>query len=97
MTGTEYWIEKVSPTYLYLASLVLCILISLSLWVFIFTNRDVITELVMFQLGSYGISASRGDVSWCVNIFLGVSGIAIIVEIIRHMRVIFSKSEVVKR
>ena len=98
MTGTEYWIEKIPPTYLYLAIFAVQVLILLSFCCMIFTNRDILTELVVLQSREYGLSVSREEVSQCIAIFSVIAITVIIVEIILwSVRIICSKSEVIKR
>ena len=83
MTGTEYEIEKVPPTHLYLAIFVVQILILLSFCCMIFIHRDTIAELSVLWSYKYGFSVNKESASLLIGISSVISIIIIVVEIIR--------------
>jgi len=83
MSGTEYWIEKVPPTYLYLAIFAVQVLILLSFCCMIFIHRDTIAELLVLWSHEYGFSVNKEGASLLIGISSVISIIIIVVEIIR--------------
>ena len=88
MSGTEYWIEKIPPTYLYLAIFVVHILIHLGFCHLMLTNKEVFAELITLQSREYGVTINREEVLRCIDLFLIVAVSAIIIEVILSLRII---------
>jgi len=88
MSGTEYWIEKISPTHLYLAIFVVHILILLGFCHLMVTNKEVFAELIALQTCEYGVTISREEVLRFIDLFLIAAVSAIAIEVILSLRII---------
>ena len=88
MSGTEYSIEKISPTYLYLAIFVVHILILLGFCHLMQTNKEVFAELIASQTRGYGVAISREEVLRFIDLFLIAAVTAIVIEVILSLRTI---------
>ena len=85
-----------TPTSLILAIFVVHILILLGYCHLAIANRNVFAELIVSQSREFGVNVSREDILRYIDICLITFAIAIIVEIILSLRIICSKSEVIK-
>lgn len=86
-----------APTSLILAIFIVHILILLGYCHLAIANRNVFAELIVSQSREFGVNVSREDILRYIDICLITFAIAIIVEIILSLRIICSKSEVIKR
>jgi len=86
-----------APSSLILAIFIVHILILLGYCHLAIANRNVFAELIVSQSREFGVNVSREDILRYIDICLITFAIAIIVEIILSLRIICSKSEVIKR